>query len=108
MDKFERIMWIVSQVTLTLMTVIICLKLCVGCTTAGKEKLEDTISFVLKEAYANGGKVAVSNRIEQLVVDGKITADQALILHATAEKIYRDVVEHLDAESSTNTVSALN
>jgi hypothetical protein len=82
-----------------------CVKLCTGCTSTGKAKIDETVAFVLKEAYAHGGKTAVSNRIEQLVVDGKITADQALILHATAEKIYQDVITHLDGNTSTtNTV----
>ena len=104
MDKLERIVWLVTQCALTLVMITFCVKLCAGCTSTGKAKVEETISFVLKEAYVNGGKTAVSNRIEGLVIDGKITAEQAHVLHAAAEKIYQDVIEHLDAGNPTNAV----
>ena len=107
MDKLERVVLLIMQCAMTAVMIVVCAKLCVGCTTVSKEKAEETIAFVLKEAYTHGGKSAVSNRIEQLVVEGKITSDQALVLHGTAEKVYQDVLLHLEDDSVTNEVSTV-
>lgn len=107
MDKLDKVVWLIMQCAMTAVMIVICMKLCVGCTTTSKAKVDETVAFVLKEAYTHGGKTAVSNRIEQLVVEGKIAANQALVLHAAAEKIYQDVVTHLDDGASTNDVETV-
>jgi len=57
-----------------------------GCAAFENARTEarPAVLFVLKEAYACGGAAAVSNRIEQLVVDGKVTPAQAAQLHILA------------------------
>ena len=54
------------------------------------------VSAALKDAYALGGSTAVSNRIERLVVDGKLMRDQADALHTFAKGVYERILEDLD------------
>ena len=75
MDILERVVLLIMQCAITAVMIIVHAKLCVGRTTAGREKAEETIAFVLKKAYTHGGKTAVSNRIEQLVIEGMITSE---------------------------------
>ena len=51
---------------------------------------------------------AVSNRIEQLVVDGKITEAQAANLHRLAQDVYDGVVERLEAKVIEDALAATN
>ncbi|MGN0847858.1 MAG: hypothetical protein ACI4RA_10810 [Kiritimatiellia bacterium] len=71
-----------------------------GCTTTVKlpAATKTVVSAALKDAYAYGGATAVSNRIEQLVVDGKITPEQAIQLHALAQGVYERIINRLDKE----------
>jgi hypothetical protein len=100
MDKIEKLLWLVTQSAFTFLAVYFCVKLCTGCTYLNKEQAHGTVAFVLREAYACGGATAVSNRIEQLVADGKVTPEQAKALHASAEKLYADVVEKFEADAA--------
>ena len=65
-----------------------------GC--ASHVSTKTAVAAALKDAYALGGSTAVSNRIEKLVVDGKITVEQAAALHALAQGVYERVIEELD------------
>ena len=56
-----------------------------GCTATKRESVKTQLSAVLQLAYENGGKAAVSNRIEELVVEGKLSQEQASQLQALAE-----------------------
>ena len=56
-----------------------------GCTATKRESVKTQLSAVLQLAYENGGKAAVSNRIEELVVEGKLSQEQASRLQALAE-----------------------
>ena len=71
-----------------------------GCSTVDIDEsaAKKQIAYVLKTAYAYGGAEAVSNKIETLVVDGKLDAKQAAQLHALAQKVYEDAVTHLEEE----------
>ena len=95
MDKIERILWLICHAALTVIAVVITVRLCTGCASVKSESAKTNISAVLRLAYENGGKVAVSNRIEQLVVDGKITPEQAAKLHAAAQLAYDNLVDDL-------------
>jgi len=100
MEKVEKMLWLVTQGAFAFLAVYLCVKLCTGCAYVSKEKAHGTVAFVLREAYACGGATAVSNRIEQLVADGKVTPEQAKALHASAEKLYADVVEKFEADAA--------
>ena len=56
-----------------------------GCAATKRESVKTQLSAVLQLAYENGGKAAVSNRIEELVVEGKLSQEQASQLQALAE-----------------------
>ena len=66
-----------------------------GCAST-RVTAKTAVAAALKDAYALGGSTAVSNRIEKLVVDGKITVEQAAALHAIAQGVYERVIEELD------------
>ena len=47
-----------------------------------------TVGTILDIAYTSGGAVLVEQKIDQLVADGKITAQQGEMLKAAAQKSY--------------------
>jgi len=102
MEKIEKFFWIVTQGAIAFLAVLLCVKLCTGCTFL-KTVGHSTVASALKTAYTEGGAVAVSNRIEQLVVDGKVTPAQATALHAMTAKLGDAIVEKLDAEIQKTT-----
>ena len=53
-----------------------------ACSTDGKEAVKNTVSTVLQIAWENGGKDAANAKIDELVADGKLTAEQAEKLKA--------------------------
>lgn len=53
-----------------------------ACSTDGKEAVRNTVSTVLQIAWENGGKDAANAKIDELVADGKLTAEQAEKLKA--------------------------
>ena len=66
-----------------------------GCAYFSQEKVAGTVSTVLVIAYVAGGATAVEQRIEQMVTDGKITAEQAVQLKAAALKSYEELQKKL-------------
>ena len=89
---------------------VIASNLCAGCAQLKTVETEarPAVLFVLKEAYACGGAEAVSNRIEQLVIDGKVTEAQAANLHRLAQDVYDGVVERLEAKVIEDALAATN
>lgn len=67
----------------------------VGCGCLTKEQIAGTASTVLEIAYASGGAATVSQRIDQMVADGKITAEQAVQLKAAAQRSYEELQRKL-------------
>ena len=61
MDKIERILWLICHAALTVIAVVITVRLCAGCASVKSESAKTNISAVLRLAYENGGKVAVSS-----------------------------------------------
>lgn len=62
-----------------------------GCSYFTQEKVAEihkTVGTILDIAYTSGGAVLVEQKIDQLVADGKITAQQGEMLKAAAQKSY--------------------
>ena len=66
-----------------------------GCAYFTEEKVAGTASTVLEIAYVAGGATMVEQKIDQMVADGKITAEQAALLKAAAQKSYDDLQKKL-------------
>ena len=62
-----------------------------GCAYFTEEKVAGTASKILEIAYVAGGTSMVEQKIDQMVADGKITAEQATLLKAAAQKSYEDL-----------------
>lgn len=74
----------------------------VGCGCLTKEQIAGTASTVLEIAYASGGATTVSQRIDQMVADGKITTEQAAQLKAAAQRSYEELQKKLKELSVEN------
>ena len=66
-----------------------------GCAYFTQEKVAGTASTVLEIAYVAGGASMVGQKIDQMVADGKITAEQAALLKVAAQKSYDDLQKKL-------------
>ena len=80
----------------------------VGCATDGGSRRQN-IAAVIQTAYDLGGREAVSNKIESLVAEGKLTPSQAVRLHALAQLAYEGIMDDLTtSNAATNTCDACN
>ena len=75
----------------------------IGCSSMG-ERRRQNIAQVIQTAYDMGGREAVSNRIESLVAEGKLTPSQAARLHALAQLAYEGIMD--DLAPATNAAPA--
>ena len=69
-----------------------------GCSYFTQEKVAEihkTVGTILDIAYTSGGAVLVEQKIDQLVTDGKITAQQREMLKEAARKSYEALQEKL-------------
>ena len=66
-----------------------------GCAYFTETKVARTVSKVLETAYVAGGASMVEQKIDQMVADDKITAEQATLLKAAAQKSYEDLQQTL-------------
>ena len=66
----------------------------VGCATDGGSRRQN-IAAVIQTAYDLGGREAVSNKLESLVAEGKLTPSQAVRLHALAQLAYEGIMDDL-------------
>ena len=66
----------------------------IGCATDGGSR-KANIATVIQTAYDMGGREAVSNKIESLVREGKLTPSQAVRLHALAQLAYEGIMDDL-------------
>ena len=79
----------------------------IGCSSLGGGSRRQNIATVIQTAYDMGGREAVSNKIESLVAEGKLTPSQAVRLHALAQLAYEGIVEDLNADgTATNATPA--
>ncbi len=68
-----------------------------GCSMLKSERTKTRLSTAIQYAYDNGGCEAVSNKIEELVREGKISGEQAVRLHALAQLAFAGVLDRLGA-----------
>ncbi len=80
----------------------------IGCSSFGGGSRRQNIATVIQTAYDMGGREAVSNKIESLVAEGKLTPSQAVRLHALAQLAYEGIMDDLTRGEvvPTNTVPA--
>ena len=81
----------------------------IGCSSLGGGSRRQNIATVIQTAYDMGGREAVSNKIESLVAEGKLTPSQAVRLHALAQLAYEGIMDDLatgDATTSAAPASA--
>ena len=69
----------------------------IGCSSLGGGSHRQNIATVIQTAYDLGGREAVSNKIESLVAEGKLTPSQAVRLHALAQLAYEGIMDDLAA-----------
>ena len=67
----------------------------IGCSSLGGGSRRQNIATVIQTAYDLGGREAVSNKIESLVAEGKLTPSQAVRLHALAQLAYEGIMDDL-------------
>ena len=78
-----------------------------GCSYFTQEKVAEihkTVGTILDIAYTSGGAVLVEQKIDQLVADGRITAQQGEMLKEAARRSYEALQEKL-AELSVKDVT---
>ena len=79
----------------------------IGCESTGGGSRKQNIATVIQTAYDLGGREAVSNKIESLVAEGKLTPSQAVRLHALAQLAYEGIMDDLaTGNAATNAVPA--
>ena len=79
----------------------------IGCSSLGGGSRRQSIATVIQTAYDLGGREAVSNKIESLVAEGKLTPSQAVRLHALAQLAYEGIMDDLaTGDATTNAVPA--
>ena len=79
----------------------------IGCSSLGGGSRKQNIATVIQTAYDMGGREAVSNKIESLVTEGKLTPSQAVRLHALAQLAYEGIMDDLTTgEAATNAAPA--
>ena len=79
----------------------------IGCSSLGGGSRRQNIATVIQTAYDLGGREAVSNKIESLVAEGKLTPSQAVRLHALAQLAYEGIMDDLaTGDATTNAVPA--
>ena len=98
METLELATRSILQVVLAAALAILAMRGVTGCRYLATPEAKAKIVESLKTAYAEGGRTAVSNRIEKLVVTGDLSRRQAAKLHEIAQGVYDHVVEKLEAE----------
>ena len=77
----------------------------IGCASLGEHRRQN-IAQVIQTAYDLGGREAVSNRIESLVREGKLSPTQGARLHALAQLAYEGVMDDLSPATNAAPASA--
>ena len=85
---------VIAIVAIAVMAVA-CILGCRATKNEGAASVKAQIGTVLQLAYENGGKAAVSNRIERLVVEGKLTDEQAVRLQTLVDIACEKLIEDL-------------
>ena len=78
----------------------------IGCSSLGGGSRRQNIATVIQTAYDMGGREAVSNKIESLVREGKLSPSQATRLHALAQLAYEGIMDDLATGDGATTNAA--
>ena len=78
----------------------------IGCESIGGGTRKQNIAAVIQTAYDLGGREAVSNKIESLLAEGKLTPSQAVRLHALAQLAYEGIMDDLATGDAAATNAA--
>ena len=78
----------------------------IGCSSLGGGSRRQSLATVIQTAYDMGGREAVSNKIESLVAEGKLTPSQAVRLHALAQLAYEGIMDDLATGDGATTNAA--
>lgn len=98
MQSIELLTRIILQTLVVVLIGFFCVRLFTGCTLVRQTAAKERIVLALKTAYNEGGREAVSNRIDRLVASGDLSPKQAARLHDLAQTVYDHVLEKLEAE----------
>ena len=78
----------------------------IGCSSMNGSRRQN-IAQVIQTAYDLGGREAVSNKIESMVAEGKLTPTQGARLHALAQLAYEGIMDDLTTgDAATNATPA--
>lgn len=96
--------WMKCKLLLVVSLAALAVVILAGCNAFKKESVKTQLSEVLQLAYDNGGSQAVSNKISELVAEGKLTGEQAVRLQALADIAFEKLIEDLaNGEGLLNT-----
>ena len=98
MKSIELITRSILQIALAATLALIVARGLTGCRYLQSPEAKARVVEALKNAYAEGGRASVSNRIERLVASGELSTRQAEKLHEIAQKAYDKVLDRLEAE----------
>ena len=80
--------------------IFLCARALPGCATVKRAVARERVVEAIKSAYENGGRAAVSNRVERLVADGTLSARQGAKIHRIMQMAYdglvRDVASRIE------------
>ena len=100
MEKIDKFLCLIINGAFAFLLVFLCVKLCTGCTLVKRAVARERVVEAVRSAYDNGGREAVSNRIEKLVTDGTLSVKQGAKLHEIMRKAYdgliRDVAKRIE------------
>ena len=106
MERIELVTRSILQVVLAATLAFLVVRGVTGCRYLASPEAKARVVESLKAAYAEGGRSAVSNKIEKLVASGDISVKQAAKLHEIAQGVYDHVVEKLEAELNAASAEA--
>ena len=98
MKTIELVTRCLLQLVVAAAIAFLCVRGLTGCRYLATPEAKAKVVESLKAAYAEGGRTAVSNKIEKLVETGDLSRKQAAKLHEIAQGVYDHVVEKLEAE----------
>ena len=87
----------VLALALGLAVIFLCARALPGCATVKRAVARERVVEAIKAAYENGGRAAVSNRIERLVADGTFSARQGAKIHRIMQMAYDGLIGNVAA-----------
>lgn len=88
----------VLALALGLAVIFLCARALPGCATVKRAVARERVVEAIKAAYENGGRAAVSNRIERLVADGTLSARQGAKIHRIMQMAYDGLIGNVAAK----------